>query len=422
MIYALNHKHRYGYYTVGSFWTYSKLEAIEQHGRTGHSIAWHYNTHSYSTFDWTQEPPGSLETWYAARARQIRDQYDYLVLWYSGGADSANILSTFVDNNIFIDEIAQFCAVDQADSRDAYINHEIFATAIPTTQQLLDNNPVYTNTVHRLVDIGDLMKKTMGRHNNRWDFFYHVNQYYSINSLARTEMRMSHPDYRRIIDSGKTLCFIWGIEKPVVKQTPQGWYFCLRDGQDHGVTAHAQMMNRQWEYDEFFYWAPDMPALPAKQAHVIRRYLEQLGHKDVDGIHVHSGQPCEDQIYGSTMADPWLTRPHTSVKNSQGYFSISIRGLNRLIYPKWNANALVAGKPHTHLFNPKDAWLFRPNAPDHGQQFYARSIPKLRQMVRDIDSQLWYEFKYDPQRAPYIGGIKSFENNYFIAPLQEHAT
>jgi hypothetical protein len=419
LTFALDNKDRYGYYTVGSYKTYSKLEAIEQHGRTGEPIHWHYNTAVYKQFDWTQEPPGSLETWYAARAQQIRNQYDYIVLWYSGGADSANILQTFVDNGIFIDEVAQFCAVDEADSRDAYINHEIFVTAIPETKKLLDSNPLYKNTVHRLVDIGSLMKQTMLLDDNRWDFFYKVNQYYSINSLARSRLRQTEPAYQKLIDSGKRVCFVWGVEKPVVKQTPLGWYISFRDGQDHGVTAHAQMLNRAWEYDESFYWAPDMPALPAKQGHVLRRYLAQLSDQDVDGVHVLGGEPRLDMVYGTTQCDPHLIKPLITVNNRNQWYSITVRGLNRLMYPQWNPNAVVAGKPHTHLFNPKDAWLFRDNAPNTGQYFYARSIPKLRQMVKQIDPNLWFEFRFDPQRAPYIGGVKAFENSYCLGPNQQ---
>jgi len=47
----------------------------------------------------------SLDFLYALRARQLREKYDYLVLYFSGGADSTNILKTFIDNNIFLDEI-----------------------------------------------------------------------------------------------------------------------------------------------------------------------------------------------------------------------------------------------------------------------------------------------------------------------------
>ena len=38
-------------------------------------------------------------------AQQLREKYDYIVLAYSGGADSCNVLNSFLDNGIPIDDI-----------------------------------------------------------------------------------------------------------------------------------------------------------------------------------------------------------------------------------------------------------------------------------------------------------------------------
>ena len=91
---------RFGYYTVGTFKTYSKLMAILEHEKTGVHPQWHFNDEEFSAHDWKQEPQESLVELYRRRAQQIRDRYDYLVLFYSGGADSTNILQTFINNDI----------------------------------------------------------------------------------------------------------------------------------------------------------------------------------------------------------------------------------------------------------------------------------------------------------------------------------
>lgn len=411
---ALSNKDRYGYYTVGTYKTYSKIEAIEYQAATKQPLQWHYNTEVYSKYNWAIEPPGSLEDWYRARALQIREQYDYLVLWYSGGADSANILDTFVKNNIFIDEIAQYTAVDGPEGKDSFINKEVFATSAPKTQALIENNPTYKNTVHRMVDITKLMEQVMQTNDNKWDFFYKVNQYYSINSLARSSIRESVPEYCKLIESGKKVCFVWGVEKPEVTKQGNKYYIHFRDGQDHAVTAHAQMLNRSWEYDEFFYWAPDMPELPAKQGHVLKNYLDQISDVDVDGIHVIAGKPNADTVYGTHMVDPFLTNPKLTVIRNNKYFSLSLRGIHRLLYPWWEPDLIVAGKPHGHLFNPRDAWLFADNAPERGQRYYANGVPSLRQKVKNMDPNLWWEYKFDPKVSPYIGYVKPIQNTYCL--------
>jgi hypothetical protein len=414
LTYALNDKDRYGYYTVGDQKTYSKLEAIDFYGQSQQPIQWHYNTQVYGQIDWTQDPPGNLEFWYRARAEQIRNDYDYVVLWYSGGADSSNILNTFVKNNIFIDEIAQYTTVDGTLTKQDYLYNEVYATAIPQTKQLLENNPTYKNTVHRLVDISDLSTKLMELDNNKWNFFYHVNQYYSFSALSRGYVRNTVPEYRQLIDSGKKVCFIWGVEKPDVFQQNNQYYLRFGDGQDHAVSAHAQIMNRPWEYDEFFYWPPDMPQLPAKQAHIICRYLNNLTAADVDGTHVLDNHGYEDTVYGTTRPDPYLTKPLIKIQKAGQNYALSMRGLHRLIYPDWNPNLIVAGKPHGHMFALKDTWLLSDQAPDCGQRYYTNGVPALRQKVKQIDPNLWWEYKFDPKRAPYIGGVHRFYNNYCL--------
>jgi asparagine synthetase B (glutamine-hydrolysing) len=97
---------KFGFYQVGDFRTYSKFEAIEQHTKTNKKLQWNFNDTIYRSYKWDQEPKESLSELYRQRAQQIREQYDYVVLWFSGGADSTNILNAFIDNNIKLDEVA----------------------------------------------------------------------------------------------------------------------------------------------------------------------------------------------------------------------------------------------------------------------------------------------------------------------------
>ena len=68
-------------------------------------VSFYFHDDYFSQFDWTKEPQQSLKELYKQRAIQLRDKYDYLILSYSGGSDSHQALETFLNNNIFIDEI-----------------------------------------------------------------------------------------------------------------------------------------------------------------------------------------------------------------------------------------------------------------------------------------------------------------------------
>jgi len=61
----------------------------------------------------SEEPKESLSTLYIQRAQQLRNDYEYLILNYSGGPDSHNILETFLLNNIFLDEILIYSYFDE---------------------------------------------------------------------------------------------------------------------------------------------------------------------------------------------------------------------------------------------------------------------------------------------------------------------
>ena len=86
---------------------YNKLQALELAQKTGGNIRWNFNDSAYGQINWQQEPAVNIDILYLMRARQLRDQYDHLVLNFSGGSDSTNILYAFLKNNIHIDEIGR---------------------------------------------------------------------------------------------------------------------------------------------------------------------------------------------------------------------------------------------------------------------------------------------------------------------------
>ena len=66
---------------------------------------WIFHDDAFSKYPWHIEPEASLDQLYDARARQLREKYDYVVLSYSGGSDTHNILESFIRQGLHIDEI-----------------------------------------------------------------------------------------------------------------------------------------------------------------------------------------------------------------------------------------------------------------------------------------------------------------------------
>ncbi|NBR23517.1 MAG: hypothetical protein EBU08_07045, partial [Micrococcales bacterium] len=111
------------------------MEAIELHHKTGIHPTWNFNDEVFGTVDWTQEPSESLPELYRQRAEQIRSEYDYVVLCYSGGADSTNILTTFLNNDIKLDEIMMYHCLS-TNPFEVKTNSEIRLVGGPTLEKI----------------------------------------------------------------------------------------------------------------------------------------------------------------------------------------------------------------------------------------------------------------------------------------------
>ena len=132
----MNYPDKLGCYRVGDLKFYSKLQAIEMHTKTGIHPHWDFNEAVFDSYDWTVEPTEPLTEIYRARAQQLRDQYDYIVLMYSGGADSHNVLMSFLNNDIKLDEVASMSNQQATGDKNSWMNTEIFNVAIPTVEYL----------------------------------------------------------------------------------------------------------------------------------------------------------------------------------------------------------------------------------------------------------------------------------------------
>lgn len=357
-------KDKFGFYEVGTFKTYSKVEAIELSNKTGIPVKWNFNELEFSAYNWTKEPEQDIRQLYQARARQIRERYDYVVLWWSGGADSYTMLRAFVDAGLHVDELATFHNHGGDGSWDTYLNSEVKRSAMPTAEKILENSPT---TKIRLVDLAELQPDVYKKDDNRFDFLYKANAIFSPNQLSRTRyIREIEKDYQDLFAQGKSVCFVWGMDKPRIRKHAVNGKFSIRfvDILDNCVNPETQRLDRPWENDEFFYWSPDACDLLCKQTHIVARYLKNI--------------PPED------MNSRWLTTNenvlgHNMVNGVNWY--LTNHGLHRLIYPDWDADTYSSGK-HDFLmmWSPRDDWFLKDTHAEH-TQIYTDGLKKLGQVV-----------------------------------------
>jgi hypothetical protein len=329
-----NDPFKHGYYEVNGYRTFSKLEAIEIQNKTGHWPNWRFNDEVFSQQNWLQEPQLDLYELYKSRARQIRETYDYVVLFYSGGSDSVNILTAWIDADLKIDEIATVWNLEGSKDRADYMNAEVDRVVLPGIKRLQDRGIEFK---FRLIDITEHTEyfiKTVGE-----DYNYYVNNHYSPNNIIKSQFRERIKDYSELIDQGKSVCFVWGSEKPQIFPDGDKHYLQFFDIMDNCVTPYAQQRVAQGWYDELFYWTPDLPEMIVKQAHTLLKFAET----------------CDMQEF-------YQSKPNRYGYNRRLKQYITSNAAKIILYPKWDPTTFNNGKPTNVVFSERDSWFWNGNS------------------------------------------------------------
>jgi hypothetical protein len=371
-----------GCYRVGDLKFYSKLEAIEMHAKTGIHPHWDFNESVFDSYDWTVEPSENILELYKARAEQLRSNYDYIVLLYSGGADSETVLQSFFNNNIKLDELVSYTNYSATGDRDNFLNAEVFRVVVPRIDQIREKWPWIK---HRVIDLSELTMQHFDHYSSSLDWFYNMNMFFTPNCVARDGLANKIQDWVDIMNSGKRLCVLWGHDKPRILHENNKYSVRFMDLIDNGPTVKS-IAGQQPYTDELFFWTPDLPKIIIKQAHLIKRYLET--HLD------HS---------------LWISNQRSDLAyrevNGKKYW-LSHHGMHQIIYPNWNIDTFSAGKPGSIFFSPRDTWFIELNNSYRAKHVWEMGINKLWALIPDY-------WKNDP--ADCYKGLKAcWSKDYYL--------
>jgi len=375
-----DHQKKLGYYTVGSQEYYSKLDACIAGTRQNIHPKWHYNDQVWQSIDWTVEPPIDILELYKMRARQIREQYDYVVIYYSGGSDSQTVVESFIDAQCHIDEVVtawnrtydqDFVARKEiTDARN--IEAEFELTTRPGLDWIKQVSPKTKITYHDVsVDIIDCFK---GYDGEEWlsEIIEHLNPQ-AIGRYSAPKAK----NQKILLDRGMRTALVYGVDKPKV---------CIKDGQYclyfvdvipnpfKGVTINHDYTNL---YPEFFYWGPDIPEIMVKQAHLIKRWFQQ-----------------------NPALEPVLAWPNFSWANRNTYETVT----RSVVYPKWDLRRYQAEKSQFTVYCEWDNWFFKHFK---GTVPYHNWKKGIDYVEANIDKK-YLNYTYDNVFNGFVGMINGF--------------
>ena len=256
---------RLGIYEYKGLYYLNKYRALEASGSD--YITWDFNNTEFGQHNFSKEPKADLYDLYAQRAWQIRQKYDQVVLFFSGGIDSTCMLRTFVDNDIPIDAVI-VCGAFSTNAKFAEINvAEQKKVALPYLEKIQKEKNIKLNIY--LLDVVDAHKK----YTEDWVYRSSYNLVPATTALSEFD---NDPFIQNMLHKGNTVG-LRGIDKPRLVFENGKWYMAFLDVTIGGVATRSEYSNDITNYllEEFFYWSPDCCDLLAKQAHTIAKQLEK---------------------------------------------------------------------------------------------------------------------------------------------------
>jgi len=245
-------------------------------------VIYHFNDEVFDNIDWTREPTQDLKTLYKERAQQLRDSYEYIILSYSGGADSHEILKIFMENKIFIDEVQvvhQYKLTKNIDKAQLHAETslsmwlEFEKVAAPAISALSKVSP---NTKITLLDASDFIVDDIT--SMKYSYLgldkFDTNATFLVSTTPFARNYFQHQHNSKYLNQGKKTCFLRGADKPNIKMFSNFLTFSFTDVTLHGVNLLSNRgMNEVYTIENFF-WSPDAPLIPVKQSHVLKYALE----------------------------------------------------------------------------------------------------------------------------------------------------
>jgi hypothetical protein len=252
------------YYSEDNTTFINKFEAIKYCNSNNQILKYNYYDSIYTSVNWKTEPNYSLDYYYREQAQRIRDTYDYVVLFYSGGYDSTNILETFHYNNIKLDKVVCVGAFkqDSAFGVDENHNGELYHNSFPYLKEL------GLESITQVCDYSEYFGnvKNFSIYNYDTEWVEHIGTRYSPNNWFWEDI------HKYVVPSNmenKRVALIWGKDRTTLFNAgnKSGIVFndmvCLSYGSNIKIPGIDKIN---------FYWDPNYTNILVKQLHVLTNY------------------------------------------------------------------------------------------------------------------------------------------------------
>lgn len=378
-----------GYYVCDNLEFDSKIRACVHAVEHVKPVTWIFNNDEFNKYDWKTEPVETLDQLYDRRARQLREQYDYIVLSYSGGADSHNILCAFERQGLHIDEIitntmtkasSKVMVVDP-NNRDAY--------NAPEAEHNLQTLPRLREIAARLpktkITITDCSDALFDELETAGDASWVLNKREGVNPAGMTRFNYLHfTDIRKQFDKNIRIAMVVGIEKPRTMIQRGDLLMAFSDRTTNMITVAEHLKEYPNATVEFFYWTPDCVEIMIKQGHVIKKFLE--------------------------TNTQWQAQWQTKAVTPEVYRTVHDPMLRSILYTTWDHNWFQSKKAVYDWYSEFDGWFLDLYKDTRAGNIWLEGIDYLENKLSPFVKKL--------PGAEKVDGLQVVTHTYNLGPIK----
>jgi hypothetical protein len=223
----------------------------------------------------------------------------------SGGADSTNMLRSFTDNNIKIDEVVASAPLSgiknlKINTEDRSPENTVLETLLaqmPLVRKLSRTNPEIK------ISINDYFNDILRLKSDSWIYESSSHWIHFSGTTRHSLDNLRH--LRNLAEQGKKLAIVYGIDKPVVCRAKDGnLYNVIADSVVNIVTSHFTDIMSNVE-SVLFYYTPDLPELMVKQCHEVCRWIYKPENKPLKETLLWDRAKSEDFNKSGLRASRW---------------------------------------------------------------------------------------------------------------------
>ena len=269
----------FGYYMCDGVTFDKKIEALVYSKMKNKPVQWYLQDDIYSKYTWNIEPEESLDELYDKRARELREKYDYLILCFSGGSDSNNILETFIRQNLHLDEIVTLNTgyvlkahtdINVKNKSNDNLAAEHILNTIPRLKYASEKLPKTKITI--IDDTESLITSLKDFEDESWI----LKRNDHLGALAPSRFNFFEmKDLRVKFDKYKNVGIIYGRDKPKLKLKGNEIFTTFTDVAFNTIKATTHNPDYKNITSEYFYWNTSCLPMMAKQAHVVKNWIEK---------------------------------------------------------------------------------------------------------------------------------------------------